>query len=53
MTTFYNLRVGDKVQIKDEVHTIIGKSLGRDWSALRTDAGLVKVTKKQNFEVMK
>lgn len=53
MTTFFNLRTGDKVQIKSTVHTIIGKSLGRNWCALRTNAVLVPVTKKQNFEVVK
>lgn len=53
MTTFFNLRIGDKVQIKDTLHAIIGKSLGRNWCALRTNAGLVPVTKNQNFEVVK
>jgi hypothetical protein len=52
MVDFYNLRVGDRVEIKKVVHTIRGKSLGRDWRAIRTNHGLIHVYKEETFNVL-
>lgn len=52
MTNFYNLHVGDKVEINRVVHTIRGKSLGRDWRAIRTNHGLIPVRMGETFKVL-
>lgn len=52
MKNFYRIRTGDTVHIKGVAHTVLGKSIGRDWCALRTNHGLIHVSKNQSFEVV-
>lgn len=49
---FFNIQRGDTIKIGAQTHTVIGKSLGRNWCAIRTDKGLVDVRKDQSFEVV-
>jgi hypothetical protein len=52
MIDFFTLNVGDKVKINEVVHTIRGKSLGRDWRAIRTNHGLVHIHTNSTFNVI-
>jgi hypothetical protein len=52
MIDFFNLNVGDKVEINEVIHTIRGKSLGRDWRAIRTNHGLVHLHTNRTFNLI-
>lgn len=52
MIDFFNLNVGDKVEINEVIHTIRGKSLGRDWKAIRTNHGLVHIHANRTFHLI-
>lgn len=53
MKDFFSVRVGDVVVLDGKEQKVIGKSLGRNWMAIRTTDGLTHVNEKQIFEVKK
>ncbi len=49
MKKFFEIQVGDIIYIDDKIHVVRGKSLGRDWKAIRTNYGLFHVSDDQKF----
>ncbi len=51
MKNFYAIRRGDKIKVGRTYQTVLGKSIGRNWCAVRTNIGLIDAKKDQLFEV--
>lgn len=53
MANFFEIQVGDKIYINNKFHIVRGKSLGRDWRAIRTNFGLYHIKNDQEITVKK
>ncbi len=50
MKTFFSIKAGDKVMLDGKWRKVVGKSLGREWAAIRTTSGLFHVAKSRRIQ---